>query len=157
MTQNNEVDIGELRTITSWLAAVDIEFIEISRPGATVRLTMEQGSCVGGASATDNVVSPAAAAAAAAQASASHQAQAQPVSVNAGSAGVFLAMHPARSTPLVEAGAQVKPGEIVGLLRIAQLCVPVVAPVNGVLTRTLVAHGTTVGYGTPLLEFAPAA
>ena len=157
MTQNNEVDIGELRQITSWLAAVDIEFIEISRPGATVRLTIEQGSCVAGASATDHVSSPALAAAPPAQASASHLAQAQSVSVSAGSAGVFLATHPARSTPLLETGVPVKTGEIVGLLQIAQLCVPVVAPVNGVLTRTLVAHGATVGYGTPLLEFAPAA
>lgn len=153
MTQKNEVDIGELRQITSWLAAVDIEFIEISRPGATVRLTIEQSSCVAGASATDHVAAPAAVA----QASASFLAQPQHVSVTAGSAGIFLATHPGRATPLVEAGARVKPGEIVGLLRIAQLCVPVVAPVNGVLTRTLVTHGAMVGYGTPLLEISPAA
>ncbi|MFM0549615.1 acetyl-CoA carboxylase biotin carboxyl carrier protein subunit [Paraburkholderia sediminicola] len=155
MTQKNEVDIGELRQITSWLAAVDIEFIEISRPGATVRLTLERASCAADASATDYVASPAVSASAAARAS--NNTQPQSVSVNASSAGIFLATHPAHSTPLVEAGAQVKPGDIVGLLQIAQLCIPLVAPVNGVVTRTLAAHGTTVGYGTPLLELSPAA
>lgn len=155
MTQKNEVDIGELRQITSWLAAVDIEFIEISRPGTTVRLTLEQPSCAADASATDPVVVPAVPAPAAARAS--NNTQPLSVNVNASSAGIFLTTHPARATPLVEAGAHVKPGDIVGLLQIAQLCVPVLAPVNGVVTRTLAAHGATVGYGTPLLELAPAA
>jgi acetyl-CoA carboxylase biotin carboxyl carrier protein len=155
MTQTNEVDIGELRQITSWLAAVDIEFIEIRRPGATVRLTLEQATCTDGASATEPVFAPADSGATAA--SASNSAQPRTVSVNASSAGVFLVTHPARSTPLVDAGAHVKAGDIVGLLQIAQLCVPVVAPVNGVVTRTLASHGSTAGYGTPLLELSPAA
>ncbi|MFB9124715.1 acetyl-CoA carboxylase biotin carboxyl carrier protein subunit [Paraburkholderia dipogonis] len=155
MTQNNEVDIGELRQITSWLAAVGVEFIEISKPGTRVRLTLEQAACAADASATQQVV--ARAVSAAANAGGSNSAQSQTVSVSASSAGIFLTMHPARSTPLVEAGAQVKPGDIVGLLQIAQLCVPVTAPIDGVVTRTLAAHGTTVGYGTPLLELSPAA
>ncbi|MFM0055444.1 acetyl-CoA carboxylase biotin carboxyl carrier protein subunit [Paraburkholderia phytofirmans] len=156
MTQNNEVDIGELRQITSWLAAVGVEFIEIGKPGTRIRLTLEQPECAADASATEQNVAPAVSAAANASVS-TNSAQPQTVNVSASSAGIFLTMHPARSTPLVEAGAQVKPGDIVGLLQIAQLCVPVTAPIDGVVTRTLAAHGTTVGYGTPLLELSPAA
>ncbi|HYS65828.1 MAG TPA: biotin/lipoyl-containing protein [Paraburkholderia sp.] len=143
MTRKIEVDIGELRQITSWLAAVDIEFIEISKPGATVRLTLEQASlpapCAGRAGAPGTFLNE------------------QAVSVAAKSAGIFLTTHPARSTPMADAGAHVKVGDIVGLLQIAQLYVPVVAPVDGVVTRIPVAHGTTVGYGTLLLELSPSA
>ncbi|MFM0126527.1 acetyl-CoA carboxylase biotin carboxyl carrier protein [Paraburkholderia sediminicola] len=154
MTQKIEVDIGELRQITSWLAAVDIEFIEISKPGATVRLTMEQVSCSVGADAPAQAVS---ALVPGGLARAAETAQTQAVSITAKSAGIFLSTHPARSTPLVSVGDHVKPGDIVGLLQIAQLCVPVVASADGVVMRLCVAHGTTVGYGTLLLELSPSA
>ncbi|RDK02426.1 acetyl-CoA carboxylase biotin carboxyl carrier protein [Paraburkholderia lacunae] len=155
MTQKIEVDIGELRQITSWLAAADIEFIEISKPGATVRLTMEQASCAADADASAQVDSPIARSGRAGAPEPSLNEQA--LSVTAKSAGIFLTTHPARSTPLVSAGAHVKLGDIVGLLQIAQLCVPVVAPVDGVVMRISVAHGATVGYGTPLIELSPSA
>lgn len=154
MTEKIEVDIGELRQITSWLAAVDIGFIEISKPGATVRLTMERAA---GASVVDVPVQATLPIARSVRADAPSSLDAQAVSVTAKSAGIFLTTHPARSTPLVSAGAHVKLGDIVGLLQIAQLCVPVVAPVDGVVTQLCHAHGATVGYGTPLLELAPSA
>lgn len=154
MTQKIEVDIGELRQITSWLAAVDIEFIEISKPGATVRLTMEQAFSPVGAEAPAQAVSPAIPAE---YASAVETAQTRTVNITATSAGIFLSTHPVRSTPVISAGDRVKPGDVVGLLQIAQLCVPVVAPADGVVMHLCVEHGTTVGYGTPLLEFSPSA
>lgn len=153
MTQKNEVDIGELRQITSWLAAVDIEFIEISKPGATVRLTMEP---VGGVAGVDAV-----AAAPVTRTGRTGTPESllneQTVGITAKSAGIFLTTHPARTTPMVDEGAPVKAGEIVGLLQIAQLCVPVVAPVAGVVKRISAAHGATVGYGTRLIELSPLA
>src|ERR1700756_4107772 len=152
MTQKIEVDIGELRQITSWLAEVDIEFIEISKPGATVRLTMEQApGSIGGEAPAVSAVVPGGLACAA------DTAQTQAVSITAKSAGIFLSTHPARSTPLVSAGDHVKPGDVVGLLQIAQLCVPVVASADGMVMRLCVEHGATVGYGTPLLELSPSA
>src|SRR6266705_3310677 len=125
MTQKIEVDIGELRQITSWLAAADIEFIEIRKPGATIRLTMEQESYAVSRSASAQPPAPVAAAGRVSVPETSLRKQA--VSVCAKSAGIFLAMHPARSTPLTGAGAHVKRGDVAGLLQIAQLCVPVVA------------------------------
>jgi acetyl-CoA carboxylase biotin carboxyl carrier protein len=154
MTQKIEVDIGELRQITSWLAAVDIGFIEISKPGATVRLTMEQVACSDGRDTPAQVVSPAVSEG---RAKVTESAQTQAVGITAKSAGIFLSTHPARSTPIVNAGDHVKPGDIVGLLQIAQLCVPVVASADGVVTQLCVAHGATVGYGARLLELSPSA
>jgi acetyl-CoA carboxylase biotin carboxyl carrier protein len=148
MTQKIEVEIGELRQITSWLAACDVEFIEISKPGTTIRLTTEQESCVapGGLPPSAQTVRFAGAV------DAPNRTEKQTTTVTAASAGVFLAAHPARSTLLVGLGGQVTQGEVVGLLQIAQLCVPVVAPVDGIVTRMLAVHGETVGYGSPLLE-----
>ncbi|AXL48706.1 acetyl-CoA carboxylase biotin carboxyl carrier protein subunit [Paraburkholderia caffeinilytica] len=160
MTEKIEVDIGELRQITSWLAEVDIEFIEISKPGATVRLTMEQAACSAEVDTPAQVFSPAVPVVPVVPVGLARGveiAQTQAVSITAKSAGIFLSAHPARSMPLVSAGDRVKPGDIVGLLQIAQLCVPVVASADGVVTRLCVAHGTTVGYGTPLLELSPSA
>ena len=156
MTQKIEVDIGELRQITSWLAEVDIEFIEISKPGATVRLTMEQVPSSAGADASAQAQSVSTVVPGG-LARAADTAQTQAVSITAKSAGIFLSAHPARSTPLVSAGDHVKPGDVVGLLQIAQLCVPVVASADGMVMRLCVAHGATVGYGTPLLELSPSA
>ncbi|MFM0432904.1 acetyl-CoA carboxylase biotin carboxyl carrier protein subunit [Paraburkholderia aspalathi] len=156
MTQKIEVDIGELRQITSWLAEVDIEFIEISKPGATVRLTMEQVPSSAGADASAQAQSVSTVVPGG-LARAADTAQTQAVSITAKSAGIFLSAHPARSTPLVSAGDHVKPGDIVGLLQIAQLCVPVVASADGMVMRLCVAHGATVGYGTPLLELSSSA
>ena len=156
MTQKIEVDIGELRQITSWLAEVDIEFIEISKPGATVRLTMEQVPSSAGADASAQAQSVSTVVPGG-LARAADTAQTQAVSITAKSAGIFLSTHPARSTPLVSAGDHVKPGDIVGLLQIAQLCVPVVASADGMVKRLCVAHGATVGYGTPLLELSSSA
>ncbi|RKF50922.1 biotin/lipoyl-containing protein [Paraburkholderia fungorum] len=155
MTQKIEVDIGELRQITSWLAAVDIEFIEISKPGATVRLTMEQVSCVAGVDAAATAAAPVIRTGR--TGTPESLANEQSVGITAKSAGIFLTTHPARSTPMVNEGVPVKAGEIVGLLQIAQLCVPVVAPVAGVVKRIAAAHGATVGYGTRLMELSPLA
>ena len=54
-------------------------------------------------------------------------------------------------------GTRVEPGDVIGLLQVAQLCLPVVAPAAGVVSQCLVAPGTKVGYATPLFEISPTA
>lgn len=66
----------------------------------------------------------------------------------------------ARLHPLAEAthqdGDKVCPaGTLVGFLQIGPLLSGVAAPSNGTVVAQLVADGTTVGFGTPLLSFAP--
>jgi acetyl-CoA carboxylase biotin carboxyl carrier protein len=153
MTDKFEVDLGEIRQITSWLAASDIGFIEVSKPGATVRLTLDTGHR------GDHGVAPerSAAPASAAPTSRAPQARSDVVRVTAQTVGIFLATHPARSTPLVAPGTRVEPGDVIGLLQVAQLCLPVVAPAAGVVSQCLVAPGTKVGYATSLFEISPTA
>jgi acetyl-CoA carboxylase biotin carboxyl carrier protein len=155
MTQTIEVDLAEIRQITSWLATTDIGFIEVSRPGATVRLKLDQGHRGGERAERASTGSPASAPVSGTRsATAACGVGAQAVSVTAKTAGVFLGAHPGRPTPLIEAGARVAQGDVIGLLQIAQLCMPVVATASGVVTHTLAAHGAHVGYGTPLFEIA---
>jgi len=75
--------------------------------------------------------------------------------VNAPAAGIFLHTHPMQSTPLAPVGAPVRAGAPVGLLQIGALLLPVTAPRAAVVAGLRVEHGTTVGYGTPLVELAP--
>jgi acetyl-CoA carboxylase biotin carboxyl carrier protein len=155
MTERIEVEISELRQITSWLAAAGIGFAEIGKPGAMVRLTLErEGDLASPARAP--VSAPVEIAAADRVARGLHS-QKPTTQVTASSAGVFLAGHPARGVPLVAVGGHVRQGDVVGLLEIAELCAPVLAPVDGVVIQLLATHRATVGYGTPLLELAPSA
>jgi acetyl-CoA carboxylase biotin carboxyl carrier protein len=137
MTQENELQISELRQITGWLAAAGIGFIEIGGKGTVVRLTLESGG------EADRSLAPSVP-------SVRH------TQVIALSAGVLLTCHPMRSTPFVEPGVEVREGDVLGLLRIAQLCLPVVAPCDGVVVTWLVEPDATVGYGTALMNLAPA-
>ncbi|MGV2290767.1 biotin/lipoyl-containing protein [Trinickia sp. YCB016] len=151
MTQKPEVDLGELRQITSWLAARDIGFIEVSRAGTTVRLKLDTRR--GGDDASLPLPTQRALDG---RAGGAQPARADAVSVVADTVGTFVVTHPARQAPFVEVGARVVQGEVIGLLQIAQLYLPVVAPGAGVVKQRFVAHGETVGYGTPLFEISPA-
>ena len=136
MTQGKELQISELRQITGWLEMAGIGFIEIGGKGTLVRLTLE-----GNGEADPPSAQPAP--------------SVRETRVIAPSSGVLLTCHPMRSTLIVEPGAAVREGDVLGLLRIAQLCLPVVAPCDGVVVKWLVEPGTTVGYGTALMTLAP--
>jgi acetyl-CoA carboxylase biotin carboxyl carrier protein len=134
MTQGNELHISELKQITGWLETAGIGFIEIGGKGTVLRLTLE------GKSAVNPRPAP----------------SVREMQVIAVAPGVLLTCHPMRSTPFVEPGAAVRQGDVLGLLRIAQLCLPVVAPCDGVVVKWLVEPGATVGYGTAVMTLAPA-
>jgi acetyl-CoA carboxylase biotin carboxyl carrier protein len=139
MTINHEVDIEELRQVASWLAAADIEFAEIRRAGATIRLTLGSAEPLDEADAFD----------------APPSSSAGPTAiVRAPSTGVFVATHPDRATPQAAVGSRVDAGSVVGLLQIAELYRPVVAASGGVISAVLAEAGDVVGYGTPLFELA---
>ena len=137
MTKRKELQISELRQITGWLETAGIGFIEIGGQGTLVRLTLE-----GDGAASPQPVRSAPAV--------------QETRVLAASSGVLLTCHPMRSTPIVEPGAAVRQGDVLGLLRVAQLCLPVISPSDGVVVKWLVEPGATVGYGTALMTLARA-
>ncbi|HMC44615.1 MAG TPA: biotin/lipoyl-containing protein [Caballeronia sp.] len=137
MTQRKELQINELRQITGWLETAGIGFIEIGGKGTLVRLTLE-----GNGAANPPPAQPAP--------------SVRETQVIAMSSGVLLTCHPMRATPMVEPGAAVRQGDVLGLLRVAQLCLPVISPSDGVVVKWLVEPGVTVGYGTALMTLAPA-
>jgi len=137
MTQKKELQISELRQITGWLETAGIGLIEIGGQGTLVRLTLEGGGATGPQPVRSAPT-------------------VQETRVLATSSGVLLTCHPMRSTPIVEPGAAVRQGDVLGLLRVAQLCLPVISPSDGVVVKWLLEAGATVGYGTALMTLAPA-
>jgi biotin carboxyl carrier protein len=73
------------------------------------------------------------------------------VFVNAGSVGIVQLAHPLRDAPFVHLGERVQKNQILALLQIGQIFIPVRAPHNAFLETILVAHRSTVGYGTHLM------
>lgn len=138
--------LPELQQVSAWLADTDIGLFELRTAHGHVRLRRDPGQ-VGfvDASATmdDAASAPVTAAPPALHA------------VTAPSVGIFLHRHPLRTTPLAAPGTAVRVGQVVGLLQIGALLLPVAAPRVGVVTSVLVADGSPVGYGAPLLELQP--
>jgi len=123
--------------ISGWLAGTDIELLELRGPGTRLRLK-RNGSIRSNGS--DDTVQNGTAAGSSAQV------------VRAGSVGVLLHAHPLRREPLVRPGDAVRAGQALALLQLGAVLLAVAAPRDGVVKRLLAAHGSTVGYGTPLVE-----
>ncbi|MBI5717172.1 MAG: acetyl-CoA carboxylase biotin carboxyl carrier protein subunit [Burkholderiales bacterium] len=126
-----------VRQLSEWLAATDIALLELRGPGVQVRLHHDgkRVEPIPG----DEPLTPAAA---------------EDVVVRAHSVGIFLHTHPLHETPLATPGQCVTAGQTIGLLRIGALLLPVTAPGPGTFVDHTAQHGSTVGYGTPLLLFS---
>lgn len=122
----------DIAQLSAWLAATDIAELELLGPGTSLRLRQNRG---GTADAADGPL----------------QAQPGHHPVTAQSVGIFLDRHPLHDSPLVEAGAPVQAGQVLGLLQIGDLLLPVTAPRPGVVTGLCVPHGTVVGFGDALV------
>ncbi|MGZ5194495.1 MAG: acetyl-CoA carboxylase biotin carboxyl carrier protein [Ramlibacter sp.] len=129
------MQIDDVRQLSAWLAATDIELLELRGPDHHLCLRREGEQVV--------VVT--------AEEHAQKRAE-PPLVVSAASVGVFLQGHPLRPEALIRAGERVRAGQVLALLKIGALLLPVSAPRDGIALRPLVAHGTTVGFGTPLFE-----
>jgi len=133
----------DIRQLAEWLAATDIDLLELRGPNLQVEIHRD------GAGAAQRAAPEVAHAAPLAEAP-SH------ISVRATSVGVLLDRIPGRSTPLWTPGSAVQADALVGLLKVGALLLPVRAPCNGGYGNWLVAPGSTVGYGTPLMDISVA-
>jgi len=77
------------------------------------------------------------------------------MTVRAPSPGIFLDRHPLHGCAIALADINVRAGEPLGFLQIGPLLLAVPAPRAGMVTDVLIAHGTIVGYGTPLFVLRP--
>jgi acetyl-CoA carboxylase biotin carboxyl carrier protein len=126
--------------ISAWLADTDIALLELRGPGASLTLRQHHGSVT--AELDESLACPGLPAGAADV-------------VTTPTVGVFLHRHPLHEAPLVRIGERVQAGQAIGLLRIGTLLLPVPAPRSGIIAGVLVAHGTTVDFGTRLFELLP--
>ena len=130
-----------IQQLCAWLAGTDIGLLELRGPDTQLRLRNDAGG--------------ARQESAAAPREPAQLPQARGLSANAPSVGVFLHGHPLRETALAPVGTRVRAGQPLGLLQIGALLLPLCSPQAAVVTGVRVAHGTAVGYGTPLVDLQP--
>jgi len=127
----------DILQLSAWLAATDIELLELRGPDHHLCLRRE-GEQIAVVTAEERA-----------------QEHAEPpLVVSAASVGVFLHGHPLHPEALVRPGERVRAGQVLALMKIGALLLPVSAPQDGIALRPLVAHGATVGFGTPLFEMS---
>ncbi len=136
------MNIDQIRQVSEWLAATDIGVLELRGPDTQLRLRNDGGAAP---IRQESIASPPAPA----------RTQARNSTADAPSVGVFLHRHPLRDAALAPVGTQVRAGQALGLLQIGALLLPVCAPQASTVTGLRVAHGTAVGYGTPLVDLVP--
>jgi biotin carboxyl carrier protein len=134
------IDLPPLECLAGMRVRTGLAAIEVEEAGQSLRLVMDRPIAA----------SPVRAASTAAVDDAS-------VVAKADVAGHFLAAHPWRAKPFVEAGQRIQAGAIVGLVKVGLIYAPVVAPAAGVVDAVIAETGAPVGYGTPIARIRPVA
>lgn len=122
--------------LSAWLAATDIDVLELKGPSGAIRLTRSAGGIV-----NESIEEP--------------SGLAPVIVVRATGVGLFLDRHPLRLQPQAPVGTEVDADAPLGFLRIGPLVTAIRAPSNGIVANVLVQHGVAVGFGTPLFELQP--
>ena len=135
------MSIDLVQQLSAWLAETDIGLLELRGPDKQLQLRLRNDGG-GAAIRQESVAAP------------SESARPRAV-VGSPSIGVFLHRHPMRESALAPAGTRVREGQPLGLLKIGALLLPVCAQQAGTVAGVRVAHGTVVGYGTPLVDLDP--
>lgn len=129
--------LDHVADIAAWLAATDIDCLELTGPAGHLRLR-RGGEPEVTADRTDEPL-----------------AEDESVAMPSPGFGIFLHAHPLHETPLVRAGDGVAAGQVLGFLKIGALLIPVPAPHDGVVSDIVAQDGTLVGFGDPLFRFSP--
>jgi len=127
----------DIRQLAAWLAETDIDFLALSGPDVQVEIHRDGATNTAIAQPTQPVaiLTPT-----------------PQTAVRAPSVGVLLDRIPGRPSPLWSPGSAVQAGSLLGLLQVGPLLLPVHAPCDGWPGTWLVPPGSTVGYGTPLVD-----
>nr|WP_315236534.1 acetyl-CoA carboxylase [uncultured Albidiferax sp.] len=127
----------DISQLAAWLAETDIDFLELRGPDVQVEIHRDGSANTAIAQPTQPAAIP------------THTAH---TPVRAPSVGVLLDRIPGRATPLWLPGSAVQAGSLLGLLQVGPLLLPVHAPCDGWPGEWQVPPGSTVGYGTTLLD-----
>ena len=125
----------DIRQLATWLAATDIDFLELQGPDVQARIHRD-----GTPAATAEPLP---------------QPIAESHAVRAQGLGILLDRIPGRGMPLVSPGMDIQAGDLVALLQVGPLLLPVRATCDAQAGDWLVVPGSTVGWGTPLLSIEP--
>ncbi len=138
----SSIDFSDPSTIAALadaLTAASVDGLEISRPGANLRIVVSRAGD--------------------AQISLTGNAQPQPaipVAVaKAPMAGHFYPLHPSASDETAPLPRAVSSQDVIGFIRIGSVLLPIPAGRSGLLARQLVEPETLVGFGDPLFEIEP--
>lgn len=137
------MQIDFLRQLSASLDDAGIGLLELRGPGVLLRLGRDAADVAAVGEPSLSTPGP------------SRPTPSSGTTVNAPAAGVFLRAHPMQSTSLALVGTPVRASAPIALLQIGALLLPVTAPRAAVVAGLRVAHGATVGYGTPLVDLAP--
>lgn len=133
----------DISQLAQWLAATDIDYLELSSPGFHARIHR------------DGVTEVASGPAASEAEWVEEDDVLDVLEVRAPSVGVLLDSIPGRAAPLCVSGEAVEAGHLLALLQVGSLLLPVRAPCAGRVDAWRVASGSVVGYGTELLSLHP--
>ncbi|OWV85305.1 acetyl-CoA carboxylase [Rhizobium sp. R635] len=129
-------DPATIAQLTQALTAAGVAGLEISRPGAQLRIVIS-----GEGEARISAAETAPRAPASAQAI-----------VKAPMAGRFCAEHPGTSATPQNLPRSLSQADILGFIRVGDVLLPLRAGRSGVMTKRLAEPGALVGYGDPLFE-----
>ena len=133
--------IDHIPRLAEWLAASDIDELELTGPQG--RVLLRRSSASGEVSMLEPDEEPA------------DVAPLADLSVVSPGIGTFLRAHPLHEHPLTEAGAGVEAGQALGLLQVGSLLVAVPAPRSGTIRAILAEDGALTGFGDPLFQLSP--
>ncbi len=141
------MELNELQQLIASMEASGLHSLELRRPGERLKLTLIANDAIPSQPGEVTVIS---------EVACPSPTQAG-ITVRTEAAGLFLASHPMRTSPLTQVGATVKQNEVVGLLKIGPIYAPISAPVDGVVSQIYATEGTLLGYGAPVLEISSTA
>jgi acetyl-CoA carboxylase biotin carboxyl carrier protein len=130
--------LDHVAAIAAWLAATDIDYLELAGPAGHLRLRRGGEPDTTAVGAGDGPI-----------------VEETTVAMPSPGFGIFLHAHPLHDTPLVRVGDSVAVGQLLAFLKIGPLLVPVPAQHEGVITAIVAQHGALVGFGDPLFRFSP--
>jgi acetyl-CoA carboxylase biotin carboxyl carrier protein len=131
--------------IAAWLAATDIDVLELDGPDGRLRLVRSgrHAARVEEASPVESTDGPE-------LSGEGHD------TIRSPGVGHVLHAHPLHETPLAQPGTRVAAGQAVALLKIGAMLIPIPASSDGVVAAFVAPDQSLVGFGDPILDIRPA-
>ena len=139
-----------LQELAGWLAAADIDVLDMGGPGWAVRVARTPSGVL--STTPSNVPLTYRIEFNGVPAPVPGQGPSKTVTVVAPCAGIFLHQHPWGGGGVAGPGEWVRQGDGLGFLQMGLVLAPVLASHAGVVERALLPAGAVAGYGTPLVE-----